>query len=410
VWRIEQDHVQPNLLFVGTEFGVFASVDGGGHWFKFSSGMPTIPVRDLAIQKRENDLVAATFGRGFFVLDDYSPLRELTIERLEREAWLFPVRRTWWYQPTDRLGGMGSGEGFQGDSFFTADNPTHGAVFTVHLKEELKSLRAKRQEAESAAAKANQDAPVPSLTELEKESEELLPMRFVRISDPTGAFVARVPLPEGDGLHRVSWDLKKSPLRGNGPPTIAPPGEYNAVVAMWDGKEAKTLSEMVTFRLEPLVAPTVPPVDRQQTLEFQNSVVSLQNRFQRAIAKLERGKQQLDELESVMDESSPESAALRAEIRQAILEAGKIAKEATGNPILKDRFIEAVPAPSERLESVLFGMLSSTHGPTKTHREQYEISKAEIEGLIPRIDTMVDQTIAGLRQKLVGMGYDLQIP
>jgi hypothetical protein len=410
VWRIEQDHVQPNLLFVGTEFGVFASVDGGGHWFKFSSGMPTIPVRDLAIQKRENDLVAATFGRGFFVLDDYSPLRELTIERLEREAWLFPVRRTWWYQPTDRLGGMGSREGFQGDSFFTADNPTHGAVFTVHLKEELKSLRAKRQEAESAAAKANQDAPVPSLTELEKESEELLPMRFVRISDPTGAFVARVPLPEGDGLHRVSWDLKKSPLRGNGPPTIAPPGEYNAVVVMWDGKEAKTLSEMVTFRLEPLVAPTVPPVDRQQTLEFQNSVVSLQNRFQRAIAKLERGKQQLDELESVMDESAPESAALRAEIRQAILEAGKIAKEATGNPILKDRFIEAVPAPSERLESVLFGMLSSTHGPTKTHREQYEISKAEIEGLIPRIDTMVDQTIAGLRQKLVGMGYDLQIP
>jgi photosystem II stability/assembly factor-like uncharacterized protein len=410
VWRIEQDHVQANLLFLGTEFGLFASIDGGGHWFKMSSGMPTIPVRDLAIQKRENDLVAATFGRGFYVLDDYSPLREMTAERLEKDAWLFPVRRTWWYQPTDRLGGMGSREGFQGDSFFTSDNPTHGAVFTVHLKEELKSLEATRKEAESEAAKANQDVRVPALAELEKEAEELLPMRFVRISDPAGAYVARVPLPEEDGLHRVSWDLKKAPLRGNGPQTIAPPGDYTAVVALWDGKEVRTLSDVVPFRVEPLVAPTLPAVDRQQSLEFQNVVVALQNRFERSLGKLERGVEQLEEMESVMDESAPESAALRAEIQQAKLDAGRIAKEAKGNPILKDRFIEAVPAPAERLENVLFGMLSSTHGPTRTHREQYEISKAEIEGLIPKIDTMVDQTIAGIRQKLIGMGYDLQVP
>ncbi|MFM8172425.1 MAG: hypothetical protein ACKN81_02675, partial [Pirellulaceae bacterium] len=229
-------------------------------------------------------------------------------------------------------------------------------------------------------------------------------------SDLAGAFVARVPLPEGDGLHRVSWDLKKSPLRGNGPQTIAAPGDYTAVVAIWDGKEAKALSEVVTFRLEPLAAPTVPPVDRQQSLEFQNTVVALQNRFQRAIAKLDRGMEQLEELDSVMDESAPESAAVRAEIHQAMIDAGKIAKESKGNPILKDRFIEAVPAPAERLENVLLGMLSSTHGPTKTHREQYEISKGEIEGLIPRIDAIVDQTIAGLRQKVIGMGYDLQVP
>ncbi len=75
VWRLVQNHVDPNLLFVGTEFGVFFSVEGGGKWIKLDAGMPNIPVRDLAIQKRENDLVAATFGRSFYILDDYSSLR-----------------------------------------------------------------------------------------------------------------------------------------------------------------------------------------------------------------------------------------------------------------------------------------------------------------------------------------------
>ena len=409
VWRIEQDHVKASLLFLGTEFGVFATVDGGEHWFKFSSGMPTIPVRDLAIQKRENDLVAATFGRGFFVLDDYSPLRELTIERLDREAFLFPVRRTWWYQPTDRLGGMGSREGFQGDSYFTSDNPSHGAVFTVHLKEEWKSLEAKRKEAESEAAKESKDAKLPSLDELEKEAEELVPSRFVRINDAGGNFVASVPLPQGKGLHRVAWNLRRSPLRGAGPETVAPPGDYTAVVEVWDGKSQRVVSEPVSFKVEPMVAPTLPPVERQQSLEFLKGVTALKSRFDRAMAKLDRGLQQLEEAETVLDEAVAEPA-IRAEVGQAIVELKKLSKEARGNPILKERYIESVPSPAERLDNVLFGATSSTHGPTKTHRDQFEICKVEVEGIVPKVDVMVDQTIAAIRQKLSGLGFDLQVP
>ena len=93
VWRLVQDHVNPNLLFLGTEYGVYVSLNQGDKWHKFSNGLPTISIRDLAIQKRENDLVLATFGRSFYVLDDYSPLREMTEDNLNKEAFLFPTRK-----------------------------------------------------------------------------------------------------------------------------------------------------------------------------------------------------------------------------------------------------------------------------------------------------------------------------
>jgi hypothetical protein len=121
------------LLFAGTELGLFFTLDGGGKWIELSGGVPTIPFRDLAIQRRESDLVGATFGRGFYVFDDYSPLREVSERVLERQAVLFPVRDTWWYIPRRPLG---NGEkASQGDSFYTAPNPPFGAVFTYHLAE-----------------------------------------------------------------------------------------------------------------------------------------------------------------------------------------------------------------------------------------------------------------------------------
>ena len=79
VWSVIQDHVNGNLLFAGTEFGVFTSVDGGQRWVQLKGGLPDIQVRDMAVQKRENDLVLGTFGRGFYVLDDYSALREIAV-------------------------------------------------------------------------------------------------------------------------------------------------------------------------------------------------------------------------------------------------------------------------------------------------------------------------------------------
>jgi photosystem II stability/assembly factor-like uncharacterized protein len=140
VWRIVQDHERPGLLFAATEFGVFFTIDGGGQWVKLAGGVPVISFRDLVIQKRENDLVGATFGRGFFILDDYTPLRHITEQSLQAEGLLFPVRDADWYIPKLPLGDFEeNGKSSQGDSFYVAPNPPFGAVFTYFLKEGLKT-------------------------------------------------------------------------------------------------------------------------------------------------------------------------------------------------------------------------------------------------------------------------------
>ena len=127
-YAIAEDHVDPNLLFAGTEFAAYWSKDGGQHWTKIS-GVPTIAVREIAIQKRENDLVLGTFGRGIYIVDDYSPVRTTTTTTLNAPATLFPARDTVLYVPTQQY--AIAGKGFQGEMFFQGDNPPYGAAFTL---------------------------------------------------------------------------------------------------------------------------------------------------------------------------------------------------------------------------------------------------------------------------------------
>ena len=109
-WTLVEDHVDPDLLFLGTEFGLFATLDGGGSWVRLRGGLPTIAVRDLEIQRRENDLVLATFGRGFYILDDYSPLRTVDEAVAAGAAHLFPVKDPWAYIPGAAAGRPGEGD------------------------------------------------------------------------------------------------------------------------------------------------------------------------------------------------------------------------------------------------------------------------------------------------------------
>jgi photosystem II stability/assembly factor-like uncharacterized protein len=120
-WTFLEDPGDPALWFAGTEFGLFFSKDGGTTWVQLKGGMPTIAVRDLAIQKRENDLVVATFGRGFYVLDDYTPLRVANPVDLEQPAMTFPVKAAQGYMPSSPIGGRG--KAFLGEALFTAPNP-----------------------------------------------------------------------------------------------------------------------------------------------------------------------------------------------------------------------------------------------------------------------------------------------
>ena len=149
----------PICSSVGTEFGLFFTVDGGKKWIRLRNNLPTIPVRDLAIQERENDLVLATFGRGFYVLDDYSPLRQ-------RDCRSVPEGRPHLSAKTAviEVPETGKARGSQGEQHWMAENPPDGAVITYWMRETPRTLRQRRQDAARAAEQKKAAPPYPSQT------------------------------------------------------------------------------------------------------------------------------------------------------------------------------------------------------------------------------------------------------
>jgi hypothetical protein len=135
VWAIAQDHVNGDLLFAGTEFGLFTSVDSGSHWVQLKGGLPVAQIRDLAVQRREHDLVIATFGRGFYVLDDYTPLREMSAQALTEDAHVFALRDAYLFNPTGQQPAGAAGIGAMAGNW-TAPNPPFGAVLTFNLRQD----------------------------------------------------------------------------------------------------------------------------------------------------------------------------------------------------------------------------------------------------------------------------------
>ncbi len=202
VYAIAEDHVNPKLLFAGTEFGLYFTDIGGEKWTRLNIGLPTIMVRDLAIQKQMDDLVIGTFGRGIYVLDDYSPIRVATPEMLRKESALFPVRTALSYIPAN------SSRGEQGASFFTAPNPPVGAEITFNLSKGLMTKREERLQSERAAMSRGETPAYPTAAEMRAEAQEEAPAIIVSIADSTGKVIRRFDAPATRGIHRVTWDLR----------------------------------------------------------------------------------------------------------------------------------------------------------------------------------------------------------
>ena len=154
VHTLEQDFENPGLLFAGTEFGAWFSIDGGKEWVQLKSGLPVIAIRDMTIQKRENALILGSFGRGIFILDDYTPLRELAENReiLKQDAYMFQIPKAEMYIQTE-------GKYGQGATLFHAPNPPFGAVITYYLKDVPKTLEEARHEKEKELFKASKPIP-----------------------------------------------------------------------------------------------------------------------------------------------------------------------------------------------------------------------------------------------------------
>ena len=222
VYDIAEDHIDPNLLFAGTEFGVFFSANGGGEWKQIKAGIPTVAARDLEIQKRENDLVGASFGRGFYVLDDYSPLRSIS-STLSKKAHVYPIKDALMFVDARPLGLRGKGS--QGESHYTAKNPPLGAVITYYFNDTLKTSKKIRQQKEAKLIKKGEDVEYPSLETLRNEDREEKPYLIFTIYDQQNNEIRKMIKKPTLGLQRIVWDFRMTP---NSPIKLksAEPGRY----------------------------------------------------------------------------------------------------------------------------------------------------------------------------------------
>jgi photosystem II stability/assembly factor-like uncharacterized protein len=395
VYCLAEDHVDPNLLFAGTEFGVFFTRDGGTHWGRLKGGLPTIAVRDMAIQQRENDLVLATFGRGFYVLDDYTPLRNVS-PKLLAEGGLLPPRDALMYVEQSPLGGRDQAE--QGESYYVAPNPPFGATFTYYLKDGLKTHREARLAVEKELEKAGKDIYYPSWDSLRAEDREEDPKIVVTITDAEGNVVRRLMGPTAAGFSRVTWDLTypaMNPTRLNPPspdryeyaPRGVPalPGTYTVAIAKRiDGKETP-LGPTQTFTCTPLGVGTLLASNPADVEAFKRKTAQLQRALLGAQRVMAETRSRIDLLRKAIDETPAPDAGLLAQVREIQSRLRDIDIELNGDAEVARRNEPTAPSLSDRLGQIIYGSWTTTTNPTATHRRQYEIVAKEFGPLLERL-------------------------
>jgi hypothetical protein len=396
VLALAEDPVDRDLLFAGTEFGLFVTRDGGQRWVRLQGGgFPVIAVRDLAVQPRQGDLVVGTFGRGIWILDDYSPLRAARPADLDREALIFPVRKALGYVPAEPLGyrrmlSLGS-------SFFLAPNPPFGAVLTWYLRDGLQTRQERRLEAERAAVAAGKPIRYPAPEELRAEAAEEEPAVMVTILDADGKTVRRLLGPPGAGVHRIAWDLRWPPFEpaNRKPPApdsfdapaegpMAVPGRYRARFEKRVDGVLSPLGEQA-FEVEALVRGTLPPGDPAERAAFALEVGRLQRAILGAVEAAREAQARLAVAGKALLDAPEADPRLFGEVRALDGRLRDLLRELEGDEALRRRN-EVTPASiAERVNGIVETLWESTAAPTATSRRSYQDAAVAFEPALSRL-------------------------
>ncbi|MDH7514569.1 MAG: glycosyl hydrolase [Bacteroidota bacterium] len=406
VYTIEEDHVLPNLLFAGTEFGVFFTPDRGKGWVKLKGGLPPAAVRDIAIQRRENDLVVATFGRGIYILDDYAPLRSLAANALDSAAFLFPVKDAWMYIPS-----RARQHASQGETFFTAPNPPFGATFTYFIRDPWKSKKEMRREAEREAVKKNMPFHYPTIEELRLEDEEKPPVLLFDIRNGEGKSVRRLTAPYADGIHRITWDLRYADMRpvrepgavpGSGMPVT--PGPYSVTLLLKDEIGERVLAGPVSFTTKVLPLATLPAADSRALDAFHKRVAEAQRvvlGIQQAAYEM---RTRLGLIENALEAVASAGDTLRRECRRLMQETADLIRAIDGDPTYARHNENGPVSVVERLTNIASSRWTTTSTPTVSHREELEIVERAAAELLSRMEVLLGERMPRLEAGLEEAG------
>ncbi|MEL6863548.1 MAG: glycosyl hydrolase [Bacteroidota bacterium] len=403
VWRLVQDHVAANLMFAATEFGVYCTLNGGQNWFQLKGKSPTISFRDIAIQRRENDLVAASFGRGFYVLDDYSPLRAVSAAQMAEQATLFQPKKTWWYVPRPRLG-FSSPKGDQGASHYVAPNPHYGAVFTYYLKDSLRSQKGLRTAQEKALKEAGKDVPFPGWEALDAERNEMAPKIWLTVKDQTGNIVRRIEGSTKQGFHRVAWDLRYPATtairltnnrrgRNDSSPQgmMAAPGTYTVSLSQQVNGEYQELSTPQNFEVVPLRKGALEGASHQEVAAFWRDYEKTVRAHSAIQLSLDNSQKKVQALAKAYTRSAVANQQLEGDlhkIRKGLL---TLDTQLNGNQSKQEPGEKTKPTVGERLFRLSLGIGRSTYGPTKTHRQTLAIINDQLGTAKTQLKDYIDE-------------------
>lgn len=410
VHSIEQDFVNENLLFIGTEFSFFVSVDGGQIWKKLNSGMPDVAVRDIAIQERENDLVIATFGRGFYILDDYSPLRETNESFFDKEAYIFSIADALMYVQT-------GGRYGQGSMPYYGKNPEFGAVFTYYVKEVPKTIKQKRLKKEKELFKNDEKIPQPTVDELKIEKRQQKPYFVFTIKDEAGHIVKEIFKPAKKGVNRLTWNMQYAGFNPINVDDFNPtsnkndwgfpvlPGKYSVSLdQVFDG-ERKHLAGPVAFNTKALNNTTLPAENRAAVVAFHNQLKELimaLNGAERYMGEMDKRiasvRQAIQNTPNVPFELGSQAQVLAEKLDDIYF-------KLDGTPA-KASWEEVPPALvplNNRIQNIVWGMWSSTSDPTQTMKDNYAIVVEDFPPILNQLKEM-DSELKTLETELENYG------
>jgi hypothetical protein len=382
---LAEDHVDPSLIFVGTEFGAHVSTDAGATWTELKKGLPTVAVRDIAIQKREDDLVLATFGRGFYVLDDYSPLREIKNDIKKNEAIILPIKPALLFHEASPLGYGGAG--FLGASYYMADNPKVGATFTYWVKNAPKTLAEQREELEKKTPS------YPSKEAIRTESNEEKPYLALVIRNSSGKVVRILQAKYSNGLKRTTWDGKvarsTSPDRGS---YMAPSGTYSIQLVGVHGSSVDTLTKPSTFAVNYLNNLSLPAEKPADLVALQKALDGLQLRMEKVGRDMDEVESRLERADKMVAYGVATPASMRASVAAVRAEWRALSLVLDGDELIASKEFETLPGLRDRLGSATWGSYSIRSAPTQTMNDQRRVVAEQLADVEKRLTALLTQS------------------
>ncbi|RYH74513.1 glycosyl hydrolase [Flavobacteriaceae bacterium 144Ye] len=416
VYAIEEDHVNSNLIFCGTEFSAYFSPDGGKRWKKLANGLPTIAVRDIAIQERENDLVLGTFGRGFYVLDDYSSLREVKNSTPTETATIYPIRDAYMWEKSLPLGLPG--KAFQGDNFFSAPNLGPEVMITYYYNDDYKSLEDQRKAKEKKLIESKSNTPYPTYSELKAERDEMEVQLVFTIKDEMGNVVKKEFVAPSKGLQRFHWDLRytlQDPINFNSSDfynpwankdegTLVQPGNYTVDMQLYKEGEMTSLVNPVTFKVKPLNNTILPAEDRASKVAFQKQISQLESDLGTCQSMMSEMNNKIRYMKKAIKRSELPFAQLTASINAIEKNLETISTSLYGDSVKSKLDIDQLLSPANRLGTISYEQKYSTSTPTETHKTSYAIAKKQIDAIKKQLEVIYNVDIKKLEEQLIKSG------